>query len=118
MFTCGVTKVNLPIYGVRQKNLGAYTTQAGDVAKGISRVPLPLARLNDQDLLQIEQITKSKFKPQVRDELSDVENDLSLQFQQKLELRNSDSSGNEQPETQDLNETFFKDCFEHRVKAR
>ena len=34
---------NLPIYGVRQKNLGMYTTQESDVVKGISRTPLPFS---------------------------------------------------------------------------
>ena len=47
MFYATLNRFNLPIYGVRQKNLGDYTTQAGDIAKGISRMPLPLARLND-----------------------------------------------------------------------
>ena len=51
-----VTKVrnNLPIYGVRQKSLGMYTTQESDVVKGISRLPLSLARLDDEDLVDIE----------------------------------------------------------------
>lgn len=47
-------KQNLAIYGVRQKSLGMYTTSESDVAKGISRIPLPLARLNQEDLVNIE----------------------------------------------------------------
>ena len=45
MFYATKTRQNLPIYGVRQKSLGIYTTQESDVVKGISRVPLPLSRL-------------------------------------------------------------------------
>lgn len=72
MFYATLKRQNLPIYGVRQKNLGAYTTQAGDVAKGISRVPLPLARLNDQDLIRITTLEKERLTnvPMVRTEHS------------------------------------------------
>ena len=47
MFYATKTKKNLPLYGVRQKSLAMYTTQQVDVKKGISRIPLPLARLED-----------------------------------------------------------------------
>ena len=46
MFYANKKRDNLAVYGVRQKNLGMYTTSESDVAKGISRIPLPLARLN------------------------------------------------------------------------
>ena len=46
MFYANKKRENLAIYGVRQKQLGMYTTSESDVAKGISRIPLPLARLN------------------------------------------------------------------------
>lgn len=46
MFYASKKRENLAIYGVRQKHLGMYTTSESDVAKGISRIPLPLARLN------------------------------------------------------------------------
>jgi len=54
MFYATLNRNNLPIYGVRQKNLASYTTQASDVAKGISRIPLPLARLTEADLVSVE----------------------------------------------------------------
>lgn len=60
MFFATKTKSNLPIYGVRQKSLASYTTQQVDVAKGISRLPLPLARLADQDLVQINEMIAPK----------------------------------------------------------
>ncbi len=47
MFYATKTRTNIPIYGVRQEKLGDYTTQQVDVNKGISRIPLPLARLTD-----------------------------------------------------------------------
>jgi hypothetical protein len=56
MFYAALNRNNLPIYGVRQKNLASYTTQASDVAKGISRIPLPLARLTEADLVSIDLI--------------------------------------------------------------
>ena len=38
-------------------NLGMYTTTESDAAKGISRVPLSLARLDEEDLVDIRQLT-------------------------------------------------------------
>ena len=57
MFYANITRDNLPIYGVRQKSLGIYTTQDSDVCKGISRIPLNLARLQEEDLVNIEQLS-------------------------------------------------------------
>ena len=54
MFYATKTRENLPIYGVRQKNLGMYTAQESDVVKGISRIPLSLARLDEEDLVDIQ----------------------------------------------------------------
>ena len=50
MFFAKKKRDNLSIFGVRQKQLGMYTTSESDAAKGISRIPLPLARLNQEDL--------------------------------------------------------------------
>ena len=58
MFFANKKRENLAIYGVRQKQLGMYTTSESDVAKGISRIPLPLARLNQEDLVDIEQLVR------------------------------------------------------------
>ena len=38
-------KRNLPIYGLKNKDLREFTTTEKDSAKGISRIPLNLARL-------------------------------------------------------------------------
>lgn len=54
MFYATRCRSNLPIFGVRQKNLGMYTTEDSDVAKGISRIPLPFARLDEEDLVDID----------------------------------------------------------------
>ena len=51
------TRFNLSIFGVWQKNLGIYTTQEADVVKGISRIPLALARLSDEDLIDLDKLT-------------------------------------------------------------
>ena len=51
---------NLSIYGVRQKHLGMYTTSESDAAKGISRIPLPLARLAQEDLVDIARLVKKQ----------------------------------------------------------
>jgi hypothetical protein len=42
---------NLPIFGIaKQKNLQEFTTRDSDVARGLSRMPLILARLYEEDL--------------------------------------------------------------------
>ncbi len=44
-------KRNLPIYGVKCKDLREFTTTEKDLERGISRIPLQLSRLNEEDLL-------------------------------------------------------------------
>ena len=47
----GVSKENLPIYGIaKARNLSDFTTSENDVKRGMSRVPLILARLYDEDI--------------------------------------------------------------------
>ena len=47
----GVCKENLPIYGIaKAKQLSDFTTSESDVKRGVSRVPLVLARLYDEDI--------------------------------------------------------------------
>lgn len=53
LFYATKTRDNLPIFGVRQRNLGMYTTQESDLARGISRIPLSFARLQEEDLVDI-----------------------------------------------------------------
>ena len=46
------TKKNLPIYGIKFKELRDYTTGEGDVVKGVSRIPLHLARIYEEDVME------------------------------------------------------------------
>lgn len=39
----------LALYGVKPKNLGEFTTGKKDLKKGLSRIPLELARIKDED---------------------------------------------------------------------
>jgi len=54
IFYMALVKDNIPIYGVRQKNLSEYTTKEKDAERGIHKIPLELSRLTDQDLVTIE----------------------------------------------------------------
>jgi hypothetical protein len=44
-------KKNLPIYGIKTKELREFTTTEKDLKRGISRIPLELSRLPDEDLV-------------------------------------------------------------------
>ena len=94
MFYAAKVLQNLPIFGVRQKGLGTYTTQESDVQKGISRIPLPLARLVDEDILDLDKYTMNK------DDCFDVDGELdqSVDLLNKafsfLIIQKSDNSGN------------------------
>ena len=46
--------MNLPIYGIRNKDLKEYQTTEKDAGKGISRIPLKIARLYEEDLLDLD----------------------------------------------------------------
>lgn len=41
---------NLPIYGVKSSGLQEFTTSQKDMKKGISRIPLEMARLKEEDI--------------------------------------------------------------------
>ena len=45
-------KKNLPIFGIKFKDLRDYTTNESDVGKGISRIPLQLARIYEEDVME------------------------------------------------------------------
>lgn len=45
-------KKNLPIYGIKNKNLREFTTTEKDRDKGISRIPLPLSRIYEEDIIE------------------------------------------------------------------
>lgn len=44
-------KQNLPIYAIKNKELREFTTTEKDRDKGISRIPLSLARIYEEDVL-------------------------------------------------------------------
>jgi hypothetical protein len=44
-------KSNLPIYGIRNKDLREFNTTEKDLEKGFSRIPLPLARIFEEDVM-------------------------------------------------------------------
>lgn len=45
-------KQNLPIYGIKSKDLREVTTTEKDLEKGISRIPLQLARIYEEDVME------------------------------------------------------------------
>lgn len=44
-------KANLPVYGIKNKELREFATTEKDLEKGISRIPLQLARIYEEDLV-------------------------------------------------------------------
>ena len=60
MLNAAKTRDNLPVYGVRQKKLAIYTTQIAEKQKGVSRMPLALARLTDEDILDMDKLILKK----------------------------------------------------------
>jgi hypothetical protein len=45
-----VAKDNLPIFGIaKAKTLTDYATTENDASRGISRIPLPLSRIYEED---------------------------------------------------------------------
>jgi len=65
-------RLNLPVYGVKQKDLAMYTTLEIDLAKGISRIPLMLARIDQPDEL-------NPHAPQQEDLEFDINDDVVFQ---------------------------------------
>lgn len=52
-------KKNLPIYGIKFKELRDYTTGENDVVKGVSRIPLHLARIYEEDVMEESEVSSS-----------------------------------------------------------
>ena len=52
-------KKNLPIFGIKFKELRDYTTNESDVGKGISRIPLQLARQYEEDVMEEIEVSTS-----------------------------------------------------------
>ena len=46
------SKINLPVYGIKNKDLREFQTTTKDVEKGISRIPMQIARLYEEDILE------------------------------------------------------------------
>jgi len=58
-----------------------YTTQESDVVKGISRIPLAFARLNDEDLVDIDLLTLRHSQMfELPDESADDVDELNRAF--------------------------------------
>jgi len=52
-----ICKRNLPVFGLtKNKTLSDFTTTEKDLARGVSRIPLKLARLYNEDLLDESQV--------------------------------------------------------------
>ena len=49
-----IRKKNLPVYGVKQKSLKDFSTTENDAKKGISRLPMDLARMHEEDAIKEE----------------------------------------------------------------
>lgn len=45
-------KTNLPLFGIKNKELREFTTTEKDLEKGVSRIPLQLARLYEEDVFE------------------------------------------------------------------
>lgn len=64
---------NLPIFGIaKQKSLQEFTTRDSDVARGMSRMPLILARLYEEDL-KFTDGKKLKAAPSTQDQMSEAD---------------------------------------------
>jgi len=63
-------KDNLPIFGIKNKVLREFRTTEKDVDKGISRIPLQLARLIEEDMLgdKVESATRLSEHPDIVDD--------------------------------------------------
>jgi hypothetical protein len=93
MFYAAKTRDNLPIYGVRQKSLAQYHTTENEIKKGVSRIPLPMARLSEGDLIQLNSILEKSLEIHVLDETAIYEKkrlkEMSEEFERQIEYRNS-----------------------------
>ena len=61
------TKRNVVFFGIKEKELRDFTTTDKDVEKGISRIPLPLARVYDEDILEEEEDSSASTKSTAND---------------------------------------------------
>ena len=52
-------RANLPIYGIKTKDLREVTTTEKDLEKGVSRIPLQLARIYEEDVMEEIEFTPS-----------------------------------------------------------
>ena len=60
-------KRNVPLFGIKDKELRDFTTTEKDVEKGISRIPLPLARIYDEEILEEEEDSSMSTKSTAND---------------------------------------------------
>jgi hypothetical protein len=65
-------RMDLCVYGVKQKSLGMYTTHDSDLAKGISRIPLALARIDIIDDLNPQAPKQQDLDFWIDDNFNDI----------------------------------------------
>lgn len=58
-------KQNLPIYGIKNKNLREFTTTEKDRDKGLSRIPLRLARIYEEDIIEDQDMVMSNVSEEL-----------------------------------------------------
>ncbi len=75
------TKENLPVYGIRSKDLREFQTTDKDVEKGISRIPLKIARIYEEDIL--DKMDNDGHSAQLKESPSILENYTSIMEERK-----------------------------------
>lgn len=68
------TKQNLPIYGIKNKDLREFTTTEKDLEKGISRIPLQLARIFEEDVIENHQDASKSVSAKLSEPLEILDN--------------------------------------------
>jgi hypothetical protein len=81
-----IVKENLPIFGIaKQKTLSEFCTTEKDVSKGISRMPLILARCYEEDIKFEDGKSTQKFK--ISPKAVKNQRDDDEQFKHNMEIR-------------------------------
>lgn len=67
--------------------MAQYHTQENEIKKGVSRIPLPMARLTEGDLIQINSILEKSMEIHVLDETAIYERKRLKEMCQELEAQ-------------------------------
>lgn len=90
-----VTKENLPIFGIaKAKQLADFSTTEADVSRGISRMPLELARIYEEDIKfdanKKSQLTKYRMSPKAMEKIQLSEAERMIEnLSESINYRNS-----------------------------